>query len=271
MPISHTRDTAGPMARSVADCALLDGVVTGGATDARRRAPQGPAPRRAARAFLGQPRRRTRRRLLEDALARLREAGAVLVEGDVADVGALDNAAGFPIALYETVTDLNRYLAEPRHRPRLSPGWSRRWRARTSKACLRACSARWRVPEAAYREALAMHRPALQDAYRRVFPRARRRGDRLPDDADAGRQDRRGRDGDGQRRRAVPTFFTYIRNTEPGQRRRHSRPQPAGRHDAQPGFRSASSSTGREGSDQRLLAIGLALETVLPKLPAPKL
>ena len=36
----------------------------------------------------------------------------MLVEGDVADVGALDNAAGFPIALYETITDLNHYLAE---------------------------------------------------------------------------------------------------------------------------------------------------------------
>jgi mandelamide amidase len=33
VPISHTRDTAGPMTRSVADCALLDGVVTGGPTD----------------------------------------------------------------------------------------------------------------------------------------------------------------------------------------------------------------------------------------------
>src|SRR5262249_49161663 len=31
VPISHTRDTAGPMARNVADCVLLDGVVTGGA------------------------------------------------------------------------------------------------------------------------------------------------------------------------------------------------------------------------------------------------
>ena len=31
VPISHTRDTAGPMTRSVADCALLDHVVTGSA------------------------------------------------------------------------------------------------------------------------------------------------------------------------------------------------------------------------------------------------
>ncbi len=29
VPISHTRDTVGPMARSAADIALLDGVITG--------------------------------------------------------------------------------------------------------------------------------------------------------------------------------------------------------------------------------------------------
>ena len=33
VPISHTRDTPGPMTRSVADCALMDGVVTGGPTE----------------------------------------------------------------------------------------------------------------------------------------------------------------------------------------------------------------------------------------------
>src|SRR5262245_64907348 len=33
VPISHTRDTAGPMTRSIADCVLLDGLVTGGPTE----------------------------------------------------------------------------------------------------------------------------------------------------------------------------------------------------------------------------------------------
>src|SRR5262249_43599481 len=33
VPLSHTRDTAGPMARHVADCVLLDGVITGGPTE----------------------------------------------------------------------------------------------------------------------------------------------------------------------------------------------------------------------------------------------
>ena len=61
VPISHTRDTAGPMTRSVADCALLDGVVTGSAGRVAPRQPEGPAPRRAARAFLGAARPRDRR------------------------------------------------------------------------------------------------------------------------------------------------------------------------------------------------------------------
>ena len=33
VPISHTRDTAAPMARNVGDCVLLDGVVTNGSTE----------------------------------------------------------------------------------------------------------------------------------------------------------------------------------------------------------------------------------------------
>jgi len=45
-------------------------------------------------------------RFLKQPLARLREAGVVLVEGDVANVAALDAAAGFPIMLYETVIEL---------------------------------------------------------------------------------------------------------------------------------------------------------------------
>ena len=48
VPLSHTRDTAGPMARHVADCVLLDGVITGGPTEVT------PAPLKGLR--LGLPR-----------------------------------------------------------------------------------------------------------------------------------------------------------------------------------------------------------------------
>ena len=107
VPISHTRDTAGPMARNVADCVLLDGIVTGGATAI--------APADLAGLRLGVPRGHFWENLdaelaeiLEGALVRLRDSGVVLVEDIAADVAALDAAAGFPIALYEFVTDLDR-------------------------------------------------------------------------------------------------------------------------------------------------------------------
>src|SRR5438477_3540711 len=157
VPLSHTRDTAGPMARHVGDCVLLDAVITGGPTEVT------PAPLKGLR--LGLPRGyfwedldTELAAILEAALARLREAGVVLVEGDFADVAALDAAAGFPIMLYETAIELERYLAE--HETGLdfaalmaqvkSPS------VKEALASLRSVG----VSEASYREALSKHRPA---------------------------------------------------------------------------------------------------------------
>src|SRR5262249_53824965 len=111
LPPSRPRGSAGAMAGHVADCVPLDGVITGDPTEVT------PAPLKGLR--LGLPRDYFWENLdaelaaiLEAALPRLREAGVVLVEGDVANVAALDAAAGFPIMLYETVIELERYLAE---------------------------------------------------------------------------------------------------------------------------------------------------------------
>jgi mandelamide amidase len=89
VPISHTRDTAGPMARCVADCALIDGIVTGGPVEV--------APARLDGLRIGVPRgyfwenlEDEVARIVEPILVHLRDAGAVLVEGDIADVAALD-------------------------------------------------------------------------------------------------------------------------------------------------------------------------------------
>jgi mandelamide amidase len=110
VPISHTRDTAAPLARCVADCVLLDGIVAGGAMSLSAISLKG--------LRLGVPHGYFWENLdaevetiLADTLAQLAAAGVVLVEGDMDDVAALDAAAGFPIALYEFVTDFNRYHA----------------------------------------------------------------------------------------------------------------------------------------------------------------
>jgi mandelamide amidase len=265
VPISHTRDTAGPMARNVADCVLLDGVVTGGATGAA------PADFKGLR--LGVPRGYFWESLdaelgaiLETALARLREAGVVLVEGDVPDVHALDAAAGFPVALYEMVADLERYLVE--HESGLDfAGLLAQVKSPAVKKALAGLVGAGAISKAAYREALGTHRPALQETYRRYF---RERGvaamvfptTPLPA-AKIGDDDTVMLNG-----APVPTFGTFIRNLCPGSAAGiPGLTLPAGV--TKSGLPVGLALDGPENSDHQLLAIALALETLLPRLPAP--
>jgi mandelamide amidase len=266
VPISHTRDTAGPMARSVADCALLDAVVTG-----RR-----PGPAVSLKGVrLGVPRGHfwqgldaETARLLEAVLARLKDVGAVLVEDDVPDVARLDNEAGFPIALYETVVDLDAYLE--------SHGSSMRYRELVAQCAspdvaglLQTLHGEGAVPEAGYRHALEVLRPQLQAAFGDHFARHDVAAIVFPTTplpaAAIGDDETVLLNGE-----PVPTFFTFIRNTSPG--------SVAGI----PGISVPAAMTaaglplgleldGPVGSDARLLAIAAAMEEVLPKLPAPRL
>ena len=110
VPISHTRDTAAPLARCVADCVLLDGIVAGGAMSLSAISLKG-LRLGVPRGYFWEDLDAGVETILADTLAQLAAVGVVLVEGDMDDVAALDAAAGFPVALYEFVTDFNRYLA----------------------------------------------------------------------------------------------------------------------------------------------------------------
>jgi len=267
VPISHTRDTAGPMTRSVADCVLLDGVVTGGPTEV--------APARLQGLRVGVPRGHFWEKLdaelatiLEATLARLRDAGVVLVEGDVVDVGTLDGAAGFPIALYETVTDLNKYLTE--HATGLDfAGLVAQVKSPPVKEILGSLLGAGAITEAAYREGLDIHRPALQETFRRTFRERDVAAIVFPTTpmpaAKIGEEDTVKVNGE-----PVPTFFTYIRNTGPGSVAGiPGLSLPAGMTGS--GLPVGIEIDGPDGSDAKLLAIGLALETILPKPPPPRI
>ncbi len=128
VPISHSQDTLGPMARSVADAAALLGAMTGvdprdEATLASRgkAAPdytrfldaKGLAGARlgVARAhyFGGNP---AADRAIEAAIAELKRLGAVIVDpADIESVGKYDDSE-LLVMLYEFKADLNKYLAE---------------------------------------------------------------------------------------------------------------------------------------------------------------
>jgi mandelamide amidase len=111
-PISHTRDTVGPMGRTVSDVALLDSVITGG------KVPE-PATLKGIklgvyRAYFFKNLDADTQALTDAALDKLRKAGASIVEVDMPDLQKLHGNASFPIALYEAYDDMAAYLQKYR-------------------------------------------------------------------------------------------------------------------------------------------------------------
>jgi mandelamide amidase len=265
VPISHTRDTPGPMARSVADCALLDDVVAGGG--------EALVPARLEGLRLGLPRGHFWEKLdaelgnlCEAALGRLRAAGVTLVEADIPEAAPLDAAAGFTIALYEVVVDLGRYLADHEGAPDFR-AIAAQAASPDVKGVLDAVAGAGAVPEAAYREAIDKQRPALQAAYRRHFSEQNVAAIIFPTTpapaAAIGEDETVSINGE-----ALPTFLTFIRNTGPGSVAGvPGLSLPAGTTKA--GLPVGLEICGPEGSDRALLAIGAAIEALLPSMPAP--
>ena len=108
-PISHTRDTIGLITWNVADLILLDSVI-----DTHGSAVPSLTP---VEIRLGVPRTyyyanldEQSARIIDNSLMQLTKAGVTLVEVDPEGIGPLVAQSGFPIALYEAVHDLSDYL-----------------------------------------------------------------------------------------------------------------------------------------------------------------
>lgn len=266
-PIAHTRDTAGPMAREVADLVLLDTIITGA------RDKVAPASLRGLR--VGVPRvvlwknlDPETERLATAALDRLRGAGVEVVEVDMPGLAELNGKVSFPVALYEANVDLTRYLKRYRI-PLDIKGLAERIASPDVKGLFASAivpGAKDAIPEKVYRDALAT-RPALQRLYAEtfkthgiaalVFPTTPLPAAPVGDDQTTKLN---GAD--------VPTFFTFIQNTDPGSNAGiPGLTVPIGRTAA--GLPVGLELDGPAGSDRRLLGIGLALEALFGRLPAP--
>jgi mandelamide amidase len=107
LPISTTRDTVGPMGRTVADIALLDAVITGGAV---------PTAKALKGLKIGIPAAFWAdlddgvKTVAEAAKKKLAEAGVVFVDADLTGIMALNDSISFPIALHEPVAAIPAYL-----------------------------------------------------------------------------------------------------------------------------------------------------------------
>jgi amidase len=127
IPISHTQDTAGPMARTVTDAAILLGALTGvdpldAATAASRAKSRDYTASLKADGLKGARIGVARKKyigyspsadaLFDAAVAEMKRQGAIIVDpADIPTAGRLDDCE-FEILLYEFKADLNAYLGK---------------------------------------------------------------------------------------------------------------------------------------------------------------
>lgn len=111
VPISHSRDTVGVLARTVADVAVIDRVLSG---DNATTAPVSLSGIRIGipRAYFYQTLDRDVARVVQTAHSQLRARGAQLIEAEITGLQGCNRDIGRPIVSGEVLADLPAYLAD---------------------------------------------------------------------------------------------------------------------------------------------------------------
>ena len=267
VPISHTRDTVGPMGRTVADVALLG---------FRHHRQPDCLSRTAARQALRRPRlvlERARPRLEAVAIAaraKLADAGVVLVDVDMPGLFEQNGKVSFPVALHEPIADIPAYLKASGIEGITLADIAAKIASPDVQGAFGAITAD--VFCAAYPDVMNVQRPALQKIYEAYFRDNKLDAILFPTtiapapviDAEKGSSEMSINGG-----APAPTFDTMIRNTDPGS------------NAGLPGLSLFAGMTagglpvgleidGPVGSDARLFALGLSIEAVLGTAPPPK-
>ncbi len=266
-PISHTRDTAGSMASTMADVAILDRVIAGGGAIA-------PAGLKQVRigivnAMLANLDGDTDK-AFHAAIDKLKSAGVTVVEIDMPKLAELNSQVGFPVALYEAYDDMVAYLKhtgtgitiEELAKSIASPDVKGTYDGLVIPRKLPGPNNTVADAKPAYDAAIKTARPALQALYRDTFAKSHLDAIAFPTtpkvaiQADANSS-------------SLENFVLFIQNTDPGSN--------AGVPGVQIpiGFGGTTNLPvgleldGPAGSDRRLIAIGMAMEKLFGRLPPP--
>jgi indoleacetamide hydrolase len=268
LPISHTRDTIGPMARTMQDVALLDAVMSG--TPAATPVPLSGI-RLGVPAILWADTDNDVIAVMERALSKLRAAGAELIDVDTANLSDLTSQGAFAIALYEAHEDIPRYLAA----------------TGVKNITLADIAAKVASPDVKrivdvvvkndlarkYELAIKSYRPQMQAIYARCFAQQRLDAVIFPTvavspaiiDPVNGSPQISMNGG-----RKTDFFPIAIRNTDPGSTAGiPGITVPAGLTST--GLPVGIALDGPLGSDRKLMGLGMSMESVLGSLPAPSL
>jgi Asp-tRNA(Asn)/Glu-tRNA(Gln) amidotransferase A subunit family amidase len=257
VPLSHTRDTAGPMGQTVSDVALLDAVIAReGAINASdlRKVRIG-----VARDYFFQNLDADTTKVIADTLAKLTAAGATIVETSMPTLKTLNDAVSFPIVFKEAYDDMVAFLAKYKSDVTID-----QLAANIASADVKGAfgAVTGHAFDAGYTAAMLTSRPALQKLYLDTFTASALDVIIFPttpviaikQNADAS---------------SNANFGLFIQNTDPGANAGlPGLTIPAGLGAS--GMPVGVEIDGPVGSDRKVLSIGLAIEKVLGRTPAPK-
>lgn len=265
-PVAHTRDSVGTMARSMADLIRLDGVLS---TKASEVSPDISLPG----LRLGVPRTYFFESLQSDVASaveslfiKLQEQGVTLVDVEIENLKQLNEETSFTIALYEVVEDLKSYLLEYEIGIELSDLIEE---MATSHTCaLLKGQLHNPISREQYENAINHSRPLLQQSYRDCFAENNISALIFPTTPLTAKPLQKQDDTVLFNGESLPSFPTYIRNTDPGSNAGlPGLTLPIGLD--VDGLPIGIELDGLPNTDRTLLAIGLEMEKVLTKLPPP--
>lgn len=264
--ISHTRDTVGPIARTVEDIQLLDQIMADEYALVADMPGPGGIKIGVPRGYFWDDLDPEVARVSEAALEKIAKLGFQLVEIDIPNIAELTGKVGFPIVLYEALEDIQDYLAKsgsPLTLEDIVNGAG----SQDVREVFAAAMGEMGVPEEAYLQALNVDRPKLQATYASYFKEHDVAAVVFPTTPLPARPMEEGyqvmHNGE-----LAPIFPTYIRNTDPGS------------NAGIPGITIPSGMTGDglpvglaldgpAGSDPVLLVIAGWFEEVVGPLPPP--
>ncbi len=268
VPVSRTRDTAGPICRTVDDAAMIDALITSEKDGLENLRPTDIHLGVPNQYFLDDLHPETRA-LFDARLDELAKAGWVLKQVDLEGLEPPTEGCGFPIALYETKGDLEAYLQTfAGNGPTLSDlidGIA----SPDVKGVLQGLLApTFEDLAEVYKDAIENRRPELQRRLADCFSTNRLDALIFPTTilpaAPIGDDEMTALNGE-----QVPTFPTFIHNTDPGSIAGIPGISiPAGVTST--GLPVGIEIDGPAGSDRHLLAIAALLENAMPPMPRPK-
>lgn len=266
-PISHTRDTAGPMALSVADVELLDRVISGSPASA---AAQHSGVRIGLVKELLANSDKDTLSVFEAAIDQLTSAGVDIVELNAPELLSLNAAVGFPVALYEAYDDMKLYLEkydtgvsiEQLAGGIVSPDVKGTYEGLVLPRKLPTPDNTLIDARPVYESAMARGLPALQEFYRDLFADNEIEALVFPTVPVVAMSA-------GPQSSALEFFGLVIQNTDlAGNAGLPGLQIPAGLG-ADSGLPVGIELDGPAGSDRRLLELGLAVENLLGRIPPP--